>query len=69
MNPEAAKLSEQSSILSSVDNLNGGEPLQENLECSLSSAELADLFQKLMKRLAHIQAGRTFSREEMNERR
>ncbi len=52
-----------------ADNPNGGERFQENLDCLPFSVELADLFQKLVQRFAHIQARRMFSREETNERR
>ena len=35
----------------------------------ISQPTAADQFEMLMNRLGHVQAGRVFSREEMNERR
>lgn len=52
-----------------VENITLNDLFRRWLERYIATPFAADQFRELMQRFDHIQTGRTFSREEMNERR
>ncbi len=52
-----------------AENVTLNELFRAWLERYVAQPAAVDQFRELMQRFAHVQAGRTFSREEMNERR
>jgi len=62
-------LIEQARRRAAAENTTLNELFREWLQRYVSQAAAASQYQVLMSRLEHVQAGRKFSREEMNERR